>query len=842
MLRRCGNTQRMKEESRAIWLFGFVESLVQDLRFAVRMLWKSPVFTAIAVITLALGIGANTAIFSVVNTVLLRPLPYENPDRLMMVWGNFQRLGIERLPAKAAEFIDYQDQNDVFEKIAAFNNAEFNFTGTGEPERVTGARVSASLFPLLGAQATLGRTFLAEENQPGRDNVMIVSHGLWQRRFGSDPALIGKTLTLNDRSYTVVGVMPAGFQFPHQSLSFAERADVWVPIPFTAEQLGQREGPYNNYVIARLKPGVTLEQARAGMSTIASRLEQQYPHAYKGPKGEDGGWRMTIVPLHDEVVGKSRLALLVLLGTVSFVLLIACANVANLLLARAGARQREFAVRTALGAGRFRLIQQLLTESILLALLGGAVGLTLAIWGVDLLASLDPGNIPRLKEIKIDSLVFGFTFLVSLLTGLFFGLVPVLQATKLDLTETLKEGGRSLTGSRGQQRLRSLLVISEVALALVLLTGAGLMIRSFLRLQSASPGFDPRNVLTVELSLPRYKYPERFQVAAFYQRLMQGIETLPGVHSASMTSSLPLSEASMDDPFTIEGRPFDITNAPVAGHRTIGPNYFLTMNIPILGGRDFSDRDTGDAPRVAIINERMASTFWPGEDPIGKRIKLGGPQPSNPWITIIGVVGNLPHRELYSSVKPGWYLPHLQAPSQHMYLVVRTGSDPLSIAAAVRNQVTEADKDLPVSNIRTMDQLISQSIAPWRFNMLLLSLFAGIALILAAVGIYGVISYSVTQRTHEIGIRMALGAQTGDVLRLVVGQGLRLVLIGVAIGLGVAFALTRIMSSLLYGVKATDPITFTGIPVLLTGVALLACYLPARKAMKVDPMAALRNE
>ena len=803
----------------------------QDLRYGLRMLVKNPGFTIVAVIALALGIGANSAIFSVVNTVLLRPLPFKDPDRLVMVWEDASKNGYPRDTPAAANYMDWRAQNQVFESMAALADMSFNLTGTGEPERIDGRRVSASLFPLLGVEPQLGRAFLPEEDQAGAERVVLMSHGLWQRRFGSDQNIIGKPLTLNGESYRVVGVMPSNFQFPSREV------DLWVPIAFTTQEAANR-GRHYLQVIARLKPGISLEQAQAEMSTIATRLQQQYPE-----QNTDLG--ATVTPLHEHVAGDIKPALLVLLGAVGFVLLIACANVANLLLARAAVRQKEIAVRVALGASRMRLIQQFLTESILLAMLGGLVGLLLSFWGVNLLKAFIPESISQARAITIDAKVLGFTLLISLLTGLIFGLAPATQASNFNLNETLKEGGRdSASGSRGN-RIRSLLVIAEVAVSLILLVGAGLLINSFLRLRNVDPGFRANNLLTMSVVLPQQKYAEHGQRSAFYTELVSRIEALPGVKSAAVTNWIPLVRQGDSIGLSVEGRPDPIGKRPTVVTRVIHPHYFRTMNIQFLQGREFSEQDRVDSPAVAIISETMARRFWPGEDPLGKRITPGPASSTDPedWITIIGVVKDVRQMELVSDPKPQMYLSYVQAGFfAPRNLVVSTNVEPLSLASAVRKTVWEIDKDQPVSNISTMEEVLSESIARQRFSMLLLGIFAALALVLAAVGIYGVMSYSVAQRTHEIGLRMALGAQRSDVLKLVVGQGLKLVLAGVVIGLVAAFILTRVMTSLLFGVSATDPVTFISISLVLISVAALASYIPARRATKVDPMVALRYE
>jgi predicted permease len=832
-LKSFGDVTRVKEAARDVRGGGIVETIIQDIRFGLRMLVKSPTFTVVAVIALALGIGANSAIFSVVNTVLLRPLPYQDPDRLVMVWEDNSRHGYPRDTPAAANYIDWRDQNQVFEGMAATAEMSFNLTGAGEPERIDGKRVSANLFNLLGVEPYLGRAFSSEEDQPGGGRVVILSHGLWQRRFGSDMKIIGQSLNLNGESYTVVGVMPPHFQFP------SREDELWVPIAFTSQEAASR-GRHYLQVIARMKPGVTLQQARAEMNTIAARLQQQYPD-----QNTDLG--AAVVPLHEQVAGDIKPALLVLLGAVGFVLLVACANVANLLLARAAGRQKEIAVRIALGASRLRLIRQFLTESVLLAAFGGVVGLLLSLWGVKLLKAFIPENISQAQAVTIDAKVLFFTLLVSLLTGLIFGLAPAMQASNFNLNETLKEGGRdSAAGSRGN-RIRGLLVIAEVAISLILLIGAGLLINSFLRLRHVDPGFRADKLLTMQIVLPKLKYPDQARRSAFYTELLRRVEALPGVKAAAVANWIPLIRQGDSIGISIEGRP-----APAPGQelivvtRVVSPHYFNTMGIQLLQGRQLDERqDRVDSPAVAVISETMARRFWHGEDPLGKRITPGSPDSASPddWITIIGVAKDVRQFELDADPKPQMYLSYAQADffaPQH--LVVRTDVEPRSLAATVRGTVWEIDKDQPVSNISTMEDILSESIARQRFSMLLLGIFAAVALVLAAVGIYGVMSYTVTQRTREIGIRIALGAQKSDVLKLAVGHGLKLVLIGVVIGIVAAFILTRVMSSLLFGVSATDPTTFITISLVLISVAVLASYIPARRANKVDPMIALRYE
>jgi len=819
-----------------------MQTLWQDLRYGARMLLKNPGFTLVAVTTLSLGIGANSAIFSVVNSVLLRELPYREPRRLVMVWSDRPQLqartGMTEGPVSAADFTDWRDQNQSFEQIAALHSQSLNITGAGEPKFVGGVRASASLFALLGVEARHGRVFLPEEDRAGANRVVILSDRLWVRGFGADPKIIGQTISLNNEPYTVVGVMPPDFQFPRKAdlpagFQFPREVDLYTPLALTPEQRNNRGRHYLS-VIARLKPQTGFEQARAEMEGIAERLKQQYPNTNR-----DKGVRL--VAFHQQVVGKARPALLALLGAVGFVLLIACANIANLLLARGAARQKELAIRAALGAGRLRVIRQLLTESLLLAASAGALALLLAVWGVDLLRAIIPNNLPRADEIGVDVRVFGFTLVVSLGAGILFGLIPALQASRTDLNETLKEGGRS-SGGGGHNRFRGLLVISEIALALLLLVGAGLLARSFVRLMSVDPGLDPRNVLTMDIMLPRGKYQPP-QQAAFFQQLLERLRALPGVQSAGAVYPLPLSGAEEGMGFGIEGRPPATPGERRnAGPRWVSPDYFKALKIQLLKGRVFTESDGAEAPLVLVINEAMARQYWPNEDPIGGRVAFNGLGNQPIWREIVGVVKDVRHTALDTESKPQMYFPFTQFPSPFMTLVARTDGDPLSLVAAARSQVQAIDRDQPISNIHTMEELLAKSVSQRRFNLLLLAIFAGVALLLAVVGIYGVMSYSVEQRTHEIGVRMALGGGAADVLRLLLGQGMKLVAIGVAIGLAAAFGLTRLISALLFDVRATDPVTFVTLALLLTVVALLACYIPARRATKVDPIVALRRE
>lgn len=830
--RRFGNLGLIKERCRDVRGGGMLETLWQDLHYGVRMLVRKPGFAAIAVVTLALGIGANTAIFSVVNTVLLRPLPYPNPDELVMVWETAPKLGFPHNDVAPANFIDWRDQNRAFAQIAAFGGNSMSLTGRGEPERIEGARVSASLFPLLGVAPVLGRVFTAEEDRPDAPGVIVLSHGLWQRRFGGDPGIIGQTLTLNYRPFTVIGVMPAPFRFPDREQEF------WLPMAFEPEEAAGR-GDHYLHVVARLGPGVTMWQAQAEMADIAARLERQYPRT----NTEQG---VVLVPLHEEFVGDIRKPLLILLGVVGFVLLIACANVTNLLLARAAARQKEMTIRAALGASRVRLARQLLTESVLLAGLGGAAGTLLAVWGSGLLEALVPESLAQARGVVTDGRVLAFAVAVSLLTGVVFGLLPAQQVSKPNLTEALKEGGQGSAGGGKRGRLRGALVVGEIALSLVLLVGAGLMIRSFYRLTRVDPGFRPDQALTMRMQLSGEKHGDPAKRRAFYEQMLQHVQSLPGVQAAGVITQLPLTTQGLYFSFSLEGQPpMASANLPQAAFRVISQDYFRALGVPLLRGRSFTPQDTEDAQAVAVINRTMAERFWPGQEAIGRRFKIGPSDSPNPWLVVVGVVGDVRQTSLDQALKPEVYVSHQQ--DRRFFaiprdLVVRTEGDPLSMAAAVRGAIWELDKDLPLFRVQTMDHIVSLAVAGQRFNLLLLTVFAALALILASVGVYGVMSYVTAQRTHEIGIRVALGARQRDMLKLVMGQGLMLIVSGVAAGLAGAFALTRLMTSLLFDIGTTDPLTFAATALLLAIVALLACYVPARRAAKVDPMVALRHE
>jgi putative ABC transport system permease protein len=810
----------------------FLEEVWQDLRYGARMLRKNPGFALIAVITLALGIGANSAIFSVINVLMLRPLPYRDSDKLVQVWETDAKRGRNSVTASYPNFAEWRDQNNVFEELAAYSDVEYNLTGASEPERVQGAVVSPAFFPMLRIEPKLGRVFLPEEDYPNKVFSLVLSERLWRRLFNADPQIIGKAISLNNKSFTVVGVigqvsdltgLPNGTEF-------------WLPVSFGGG-FDNRRGHYLS-VVGRLKPAVTREQAQAGMDAIAGALSAQYPDANR-----DHGVR--IVPLQEQIVGDFKPALLVLLGAVVLVLLIASTNVANMLLARAAGRRKQIAICIALGAGRFRLIRQLLTESLLLSLFGGAVGLLLALYGVNLLVTIGPAELPRVKEIVVDGRVLGFTLAVSLLTGIIFGLAPALQTSRPNLNETLKESGRSATGGVRHRRVRSLLVVSEIALSLVLLVGAGLFMRSFLNLQAVNPGFNPQNLLMTRVSLGGPKYQTDASVIGFYDQLLDQTKSLPGVQSVAIRSHIPIApnEGYANWSFAIEGRFSDMASRPTAFYNCVSPDFFHTMEIPMLRGRPFDQKDVQKAQNVIIINETLARRDFPGEDPIGHRMTFSDGNPKEEdWATVVGIAKDTKPRALDSEPVAEMYMPYTQQPRSAMAIMIRAAGNPEAIAAAVRRTAQSLDKDQPVYGIRTLESVMSEAVAKPRFRTFLLAAFAGVALILAMVGIYGVMSYSVEQRTHEIAIRMALGAQGSDVLRLIVGHGMALAFTGVGIGLVASFALTRVMSQLLFGVKPTDPLTFAVIAMSLIGVALLACCLPAFRAMKVNSIIALRCE
>jgi putative ABC transport system permease protein len=806
--------------------------VLQDARYALRMLGKNPAFTSIAIIVLALGIGANSAIFSVVNAVLLRPLPFKHPEQLVMVWENAAHLGFPRNTPSPANFLDWQKQARSFTGMAAMAERSFNLTGVGEPERLEGRRVSANLFDLLGVPPLLGRAFVPADDNPG-SHVVLLSYSLWQRRFGSDQGVIGRAVTLNGESYTVVGVMPPLVQLPGSENNHDQ---LWVPIAFPPNEATQR-GNHFLEVIARTKPGIALKQAQAEMETIAARLATQY-RDYNTRIGA------VVIPLHEQVVGDIKPALLVLLGAVAFVLLISCANVANLLLARAAARQKEIALRLAVGASRSRLIRQFLTESVLLALFGAALGLLLALAGIRILRTFMPSTISQVETIHIDGTVLIFTALIAVITGIAFGLAPAIHGSHLNLNDTLKEGGRDSAGTSKGNRARSLLIVGEVAISFVLLIGAGLLANSFFHLRKLDPGFRTDHLLTVKVDLSEVKYPDRERRAAFFDEVMRRLRALPGMQSAAVAGNLPLTYNGDSMSISVEGTPDPPPDQrPDVVFRVIGPGYFGTMGIPILRGRDFIDEDNADTKDVVVISEKTAQYFWPGQDPIGKRLKPGSSTSKSAWREVIGIVKDVRQNDLIAPPKMEMYFTYRQPKELAANaLVMRTTIEPMGVAASVRNTIWSLDKDQTVADIDTMDHIVAEAVARQRFSMVLLGLFAGLALLLASVGIYGVMSYSVVQRTREIGIRIALGAQRTDVLQMTVAQGLKLVCVGMMIGLVAAFLVTRVLATLLYGITATDPITFAGISVVLLAVAILATYIPALRATRVDPITALRAQ
>jgi putative ABC transport system permease protein len=830
-----GGITQLRETNREIWGFPWIETLIQDLRYGLRQFRRNPGFTAVAVLTLALGIGANTAIFSVVYAALIRPLPYRAPDRLASITELWPRLGVSGLSfIPSPEYVDFRDRNRVFEGLAAYGGgATLNLTGIDEPEHIEGVRVTATFFPLVGVEPFLGRAFLPGEDRPGGPRVVVLSYGLWQRHFGSDSHIIGRSITLGDAKWTVIGVMPSSFRFPDQ-----RKAEVLMPIDLLnspswhAAKLDLRM----IHILGRLRPHVTVAQAASDLNRILRESASDVPPTFRRMRE---GMKLSVIPLYDKLLGSLQMALWTLFGAVVFVLLIACVNVANLQLARAASRQREVAVRAALGAGRKRVARQLMTESVLLASLGGAAGVLLAFAGVHSLRALGPHDIHGLESVGIQGPVLAFALLTTLLTGVLFGLAPVVAASKLDLNEALKESAPAAHTGRGR-RLRATLVMVEMALAMALMTGSGLLMRSLLRLTDVNLGFSPGQLLTLRIPLPENRYSKPAVQAAFFSQVLDRVKALPGVASVAAGGGLPMMGYGGLAGLVLGGQPEPPPGmAPDTPYTVVSPGYFGTLGITLVAGREFSDSDREGAPEVAIVNQALVRRYFPNQNPLGKTIKIRG----GPWRTIVGLIHDVKQDSPDQNAAPQLFAPFLQSPDSEMDLAIRTTiSRPLSLASAIRRQVQFIDKDQPVYDVATMETRLSDWLAPHRFNALLVGLFAALALALAAVGVYGLMSYSVGERTQEFGIRLALGAEKGNVLKMVIGQGLKLALIGVGIGIAGALALTRFMSSLLYGVTPTDPLTFTAVSLILIAVALLACYIPARRAANVDPMVALRYE
>jgi len=824
-LKAFGGVDQSKEECRSARGVGMIENILRDISFSLRVLLKSYAFTIVVVLTLALGIGANTAIFSFANGILLRPLPYLQSERLAVLEETALKRGIDSMSVSFPNYLDWREQNKVFEDIGIYyGTSRFSLSGAGGPVEIRGSYISQGLFEILRVSPQLGRTFTANEDRPDEDAVVILGHDLWQRSFGGDPNIIGQKIMISNRPRTVVGVMPSGFRFP-------EISELWAPVALTTKTFTRTD--HGVSAIARLKDGVGFNEAQTEMTNIAARVEEQNPVTNEG-------LGVKVTSLHQNLAGDYREALLILLGVVGCVLLVACVNVANLMLARATARQKEFALRAALGAGRWRIVRQLMVESLLLAIVGGVLGFALSLWALHLLLTTIPIQLPFWMNFSIDLRVLGFTVGVTLLTGLIFGAVPALQTSRVDLNDTLKEGGRGSGGVRS--RARSLLVVTEIALSLVLLVGAGLMIQSFLRLRRVNIGLDARNVLTATVILPRAKYPED-QRARFFKELLERVRALPGVQEASATATLPLSGGNWGRSITVEGFPvLSVGQAPMIQHTVVTPGYFRTMGITMLAGRDFNDADAKGSADVTIIDERLAHEYWPNDSPIGKRIRFGPPEDNEPWHTIVGVVSAVRHQRIQEDTRKSVYLPHLKIPVNGLSLVARTSSNPKDLVGGVRRELAQLDSGLPLSEVSTMEEVVAESIWQPRLYATLFAVFAGGALLLALIGIYGVMAFLVQTRTHEIGIRMALGATARDVFKLIVGRGMKLTAIGVVVGVGGAIALTRLMHSLLFNTSATDPVVFILISILLSLAAFLACYIPARRAAKVDPLVALRYE
>jgi putative ABC transport system permease protein len=810
-----------------------MDALLQDLRYAIRTLVRTPGFAAVAVAALALGIGANTAIFTIVNAALIEPLPFKDPDRLVVLWERNVRRPQRKNTVGPANYIRWRERASSFEELAGFIDTRGVLTGGSAPEEVTMQLVFADMFRILGVPPMLGRSFTPAELSDSASNVTVLSYALWQRRFGGDPALVGRSIQLNSLATTVIGVMPPDVQVVTSNSQIGKATDLWLPFPLPESARTPRGRSIS--VIGRLKPGVTVAQAQAEMDTIAAGLTKEIPEF-------DTGWGVRVFSLRDELAGTIRPALLVLAGAVAFVLLIACANVANLLLARGAARQREMAIRSALGAAKGRVMRQLLTESLVLGLVGGIVGLLVAQWSLDFLIALSPVDLARLGHVRLSYPVLSFTAAVSLLTAIVCGFAPAFEGARADVQESLKDGARQVGGGARARRLRQAFVVSEVALAVVLLVGAGLMIRSFASLRSVDPGLSTRDVLTMRVALPARKYNEPGKTLRFFDDVERRVAAVPGVESVGVVSYLPFSGLGAGTNFEIVGQPTPPPNAALGTDVTVcDVGYFKTFRVPLLKGRLFTERELREKSNVVVINDALAQRFFPGEDPLGKQLLIYMTDPNVPT-EIIGVVGNSRFQDLRSTIQPTSYWPHPQLPYTAMTLTVRTAPDPLSFASAVEREVHAVDKDQPVSDVRTMDQWIARSLAQARFSSMLLAGFASLALLLASIGIYGVMSYAVTQRTSEIGIRLALGAETRNILSLVVGNGLRLAGLGLAIGIVLALVLSRTLSSLLFNTASTDPVTFLGVVLVLAAVALLATYLPARRASHITPVEALRYQ
>ncbi len=840
-----GGIEHVKEEGREARGARLLDELIQDLRFGARMFRKSPGFTAVAVLTLALGIGANTAIFSVVNAVLLSPLPYANADRLMMVKELLPNITAEPFNVSGPDIAEIQKLNHVFEGVGGFSVWTYEFSGRGEPARVTANRMSSDLFDVLGVRPVVGRAFEPQEEQFGHQ-VVILSYGFWQRQFGGQLNILGQTLNLDRKPYTIIGVMPQSFVFPLPGMMQGVSADLWVPLGLSKEELADFGDNFSYTVVGRLRPGVQQGQVNADLQLVAQGVLETYKQWSRDANSPLGDFRlgMVSVRLRDEVTGPLKPMLLMLLGAVGFVLLIACVNVANLLIMRSVGRQKEMAVRLAIGAGRFRLLRQFLVEGMLLAFTGGGLGLALAVWLKNILAAHMPANIPQFRAIEIDWTVLLFSFLLVTLSGLVFSALPTLWASRTDFNPLLQESGRGNSQGPDHQRLRAVFVIVEVGLSVMLLIGAGLMVRSFQRVLNTNPGFRPEHVLTASVDLPPTEsYSQNDKVASFYKQLMEKLRQTPGIAAAGCSTDLPLL-GGWTHAFTVEG--YQPPPGPVLSldnHSVIYGDYLQTMGIPLLRGRNFTERDGPKSTHVLIVSESLAKKYWPGQDPLGKRLKWGPPESTDPWLIVVGVVGDVKQGPLETAADAHTYEPYAQlgAPLS-LRIAVRGQGDPAGLAADVRAAVWSLDRQLALGSVRTMDEVISRSTASRRFSLVLLGSFAALALMLAAIGIYAVLAYSVARRTHEIGVRMALGARSGDVVRLVLGQGLRVTAIGIVFGVAGALGLTRFLQSLLYEVRPTDPPTFVVVLLLLVSVSVAASYLPVRRAMRVDPMVALRYE